>query len=555
MPRITVCLPGRPQQSFDCAAGENLYRTLAARRLMDAPCGGMGKCGKCRVRLPDSPPPAQPEDRRFFTADELHAGWRLACLHTVEGDITVELPAREAVSDIVSSGLTRPAEGLPVVRKERTAQGGTRLLRLELQALDEPGDTAERLFGIAVDIGTTTIVAALVDLCTGQELLSASCVNSQSVYGQDVMSRIQYAGQPGGAAELRDAVLRDLQSLLGHLYSRNTAGVRPDHVYEIAIAANNTMIHLLLGADPSGMGRTPYRPALHGAQTCPASVLGLPASPACMVYCLPAVSAFVGGDITAGVLTCGLDRTDRTVLFIDIGTNGEIVLSRGGRMYACSCAAGPALEGMNISCGMRAAAGAVEDVHLADRDGTLTAMLTVIGNTAPRGLCGSGLLAAIAQLRAHGIIQPTGRLQTHPLVDVVDGKKRVVLDASAGIILTQNDIRQVQLAKGALLSGIQTMMRFAGIGPSEIDEMLVAGQFGAHLKVESLVGAGIIPAALGPVVRYVGNTSKSGAMLCLLSRDERKRVEDIAGRIDYVELSALDGYEKVFVQAMKFQEE
>ena len=165
MPRITVCLPGRPQQSFDCAAGENLYRTLAARRLMDAPCGGMGKCGKCRVRLPDSPPPAQPEDRRFFTADELNAGWRLACLHTVEGDMTVELPAREAVSDIVSSGLTRPAEGLPVVRKERTAQGGTRLLRSESQALEEPGDTAERLFGIAVGyIGTLIVGKASFNL-------------------------------------------------------------------------------------------------------------------------------------------------------------------------------------------------------------------------------------------------------------------------------------------------------------------------------------------------------------------------------------------------------
>lgn len=552
MPKITLSIPGRPPQSVDCAAGENLYRALAAHHLMDAPCGGMGKCGKCRVRLPEAPPSPLAEEVHFFTAEELAAGWRLACLHTVECDTAAELPAQEAVGDIVSSGLTRPAEGQPVVCKERTAHG-TFLLRGGEKVLTEPGDTAARLYGVAVDIGTTTVVAALIDLYTGQELASASCINSQSVYGQDVMSRIQHAGRPGGGTDLQNAILNDLRALLAHLYTHSEAG--PDDVYEIAVAANNTMIHLLLGADPSGMGRTPYRPALCGPQTRTAAELGLPASPACLVFCLPAVSAFVGGDITAGVLACGLDRTDKTVLFIDIGTNGEIVLSRGGSLFACSCAAGPALEGMNIRCGMRAAAGAVEDVQLSERDGTLVPALSVIGQSAPRGLCGSGLLAAIAQLRARQIIQPNGRLGAHPLVEIAGGKKRVVLDAPSGLVLTQNDIRQVQLAKGALLSGIRTMMRFAGIGPPDIDEMLVAGQFGAHLKVGSLVGAGIIPAALGPAVRYVGNTSKSGAELCLLSRDERRRAEEIAGRVRYVELSALDGYEKVFVQSMRFEEE
>ncbi len=553
MPRISVYRPGQNPQGVDCPPGQSLYRALADAGLMDAPCNGMGKCGKCRVRILENPPDVQGDEESFFTQDALHDGWRLACLHTVCGGMAVELTAQETVGGIVSGGLLRPCEGRPLLRKRLTPQGNTELLRAGQVVCTEPGDTTYKLFGAAVDIGTTTVVATLVDLRTGGEVYSASRVNSQKAFGQDVMTRIQHAAQPGGADALQRAVLQDLRELLGHLYARNPAGAGPDDVYEITIGANNTMIHLLLHADPAGMGRTPYHPALRGAQTCAAADLDLPASRACQVYCLPAVSAFVGGDITAGVLACSLEKTDKTALFIDIGTNGEMVLSRSGGLCACSCAAGPALEGMNISCGMRAADGAVEDVELSGQDGDLYARLAVIGDSAPRGLCGSGLLAAIAGLRRQGVIHPSGRLTPHPMVEAgPDGKKRVVLDAAHGIVLTQNDIRQVQLAKGAILSGIQTMMRFLGISPDDIDEVLVAGQFGAHLKVESLTGAGIIPAELGPKVRYVGNTSKSGALLCLLSRDERARAEEIAGQVDYIELSALEGYEKVFVKAMQF---
>lgn len=551
MPQILVHQPDGQPQTIGCAQGENLYRALASRHLMDAPCGGMGKCGKCRLRLLGDYP-VKPGDVQFFTQAELDAGWRLACLYTVDNDMEVELTAQETVGEIVSGGLMRSGEGAPVVSKRRTESGDTQLLRGGKVVLTEQGDTMSRLYGVAVDIGTTTVVATLVDLRTGKELASASCINSQKIYGQDVMSRIQHASRPEGAAELQSVILQDLRSLLEHLYAHNSAGVGPDEVYEITVAANNTMVHLLLLANPSGMGRTPYHPTLQGGQLRTAAELHLPASAACSVYCLPAVSAFVGGDITAGVLTCSLEQTNQTVLFIDIGTNGELVLSRGGEMYACSCAAGPALEGMNISCGMRAAVGAVEDVSLDDAGEMPGVRLAVIGNAQPRGLCGSGILSAVAQLRGRDIIQRTGRLGDHPLVEKADGKKRVVLDRANGIVLTQNDIRQVQLAKGAILSGIQTMMRFADIGPCDIDEVLVAGQFGAHLKVESLVGSGIIPEELGPAVRYVGNTSKSGAVLCLLSQAERQKADHIAGRIEYIELSALEGYEKVFVQAMQF---
>ncbi len=553
MPRISVCRAGQKPQTLDCPPGQSLYRALADAGLMDAPCNGMGKCGKCRVHILESSPAVQMGEDGFFTQDELLCGWRLACLHTVAGDVTVELAAQEKVSGIVSGGLLRPCVGPPLLSKRPTLQGDTEVLRAGQVVCTEPGDTSKRLYGAAIDIGTTTVVATLVDLRTGEEVASASCVNSQKAFGQDVMTRIQHAAQPGGANALQGAILQDLRDLLGHLYAHNPAGVGPADLYEMTIGANNTMIHLLLHADPAGMGRTPYQPSLHGAQTRTAAQLGLPAADACQVYCLPAVSAFVGGDITAGVLACALEKNDKTVLFIDIGTNGEMVLSRGSHLCACSCAAGPALEGMNIRCGMRAADGAVEDVELSGQDGDLRARLTVIGDAAPRGLCGSGLLSAIARLRGQGVIHPSGRLISHPLVQTgPDGKKRVVLDAAHGIVLTQNDIRQVQLAKGAILSGIQTMMRFSGVTPYGIDEVLVAGQFGAHLKVESLTGAGIIPAELGPKVRYVGNTSKSGALLCLLSQDERKRAEEIAGRVDYIELSSLEGYEKVFVKAMQF---
>lgn len=531
-----------------------LYHALAEEHLMDAPCGGRGRCGKCRILVQEGNVPANAEDRQFFTEEELDEGWRLACMHTVQGDLTLRLPPRESVGSIVSDGYLREFSFAPVIAKCLNPQGDTEVFSGEIVLATEPGDTRDRLYGIAVDLGTTTVVATLVDLRNGKELGSVSCLNGQKAFGQDVITRIHYAmTQPKGTRILQQVILRDLCRLLNGLLAADGRNLRPDDIYAVTVGGNNTMIHLLVGRDPSSMGQVPYRPSFTGALTISGTELELPVSPLCQVYCLPAVSAYVGGDITAGVLDCDLTgRTDKNILFIDIGTNGEMVLSRRGKLCACSCAAGPALEGMNISCGVRASRGAIEDVRITMDGETPAVTCATIGDAPAVGLCGSGLLSAIAELRRAGLIHKTGRLQDSPLTERIGGKKSFVLDAAHNIRLTQQDIRQVQLAKGAILSGIQAMMEHNGITAAEIDEVLVAGQFGTHLKADSLIGAGLIPAELEHVVRYVGNTSKSGAYLTLLSQAERQKAEAIAKQIEYIELSTLENYDQKFVAAINF---
>lgn len=541
---------------LQCEAGANLYTLLAEHGLMDAPCGGVACCGKCKTKILGEPFALTDDEAEFLTEAEAAEGWRLACVHTVQNDLRIELPPKEVVAEISCKGYLRDFDPDVNVVKRLNAEGDTEVIISGETVTVETGDTTQKLFGIAIDIGTTTVVASLVDLHDGKELLSMSCLNSQKVFGQDVITRINFAAtHENGTWAQQQTIIKDLQHLINGIYDEynKTGEIAPEDVYEVTVGANNTMIHLLLGVDPTPMGTAPYLPAVSGAQLVSgAADLKLPVNPLCKVYCLPAVSAFVGGDITAGVLACGIHKQRNNVLFIDIGTNGEMVLSHGGKMCGCSCAAGPALEGMNISSGVRAGSGAIEDVRISGEGEETKVELFVIGDCAPTGLCGSGILAVVAELHRSGILHKSGRLNPHPLVEKVEGKKRFCLDKQHGIYITQNDIRQVQLAKGAILSGIQTMLEYNGMADDDIDEVVVAGQFGAHLKAESLTGAGLIPADLEDRVRYVGNTSKAGAYLCLMAKHERDALEEITENIDYIELSALEGYDTVFVKAMNF---
>lgn len=480
------------------AAGANLYQLLAAEGVLDAPCGGRGTCGKCAV---------------LIDGEE-----RLACSYSLQHDISVLLPPQNAPQEIAAAGYLKPfsPDAFP------------------------PGS-----YGVAVDIGTTTVVAALYDLAQGREAATLSCLNSQKAFGQDVISRINYALEhQQGLQELQALICADLRQLISGLLRQ--ARLEPEALRLIVIAANTTMVHLLAGIDPSSLAAAPYRPAFSGALHLDAAALGLGAD--CPVYCLPAVAAFVGGDITAGLLACDAANWPGKTLFIDIGTNGEIVLAAGGRLFACSCAAGPALEGMNISCGMRAAAGAIESVRIAA--GQIA--VETIGGAEPRGLCGSGLLSAIAALRGAGVIDRRGRLTEHPLVIRSEGKKQVPLAGS--VYLSQGDIRQVQLSKGAILSGVLTLLEAAGIDIEQLERVLIAGQFGLHLTPDSIIGSGLLPRSCGGKITYVGNTAKSGAALCLLAAAERRNGERLAGAVDYLELSALDGYQQRFIDCLGFEE-
>lgn len=508
--------------AWDAPEGASLYEQLARRGLMEGPCGGHGRCGKCRVRVL-TPYPAAAEEQRFFTERELADGWRLACLHTVEGDMTIALPEARAAGSVLSQGLHRTVE-----------------------------TDGEDGFGVAVDIGTTTVAACLVRLSDGQRLADAACLNSQRAFGQDVITRIDYAMREGeGLDRMQAAILSDLRMLTAELLEK--AGLSPLDIRRYAVAANNVMTHIFGGKDPSSLAAYPFSPAFTGALKMGAAELGLAGAADAAVRCLPAVSSYVGGDITAGMLTCEIGKQSGNVLFLDIGTNGEMVLSREGTLYSCSCAAGPALEGMDIRCGMRAADGAIEDAQVVWREGVPGWRLQTIGGSAPQGLCGSGLLSAVTELVDCGAVNKTGRLQLHPLVTADGPRRRCVLDKENGVLLTQQDIRQVQLAKGAILAGVEILLQQAGLTASALDRVLVAGQFGAHLTPRSLVGAGLLPQEVREKIEYVGNTALTGAVLCLLSEKERHAAEALAGKVRYLELSAWPDYEKHLMQAMSFR--
>lgn len=557
MPKITIKTIDSTITVYECPAGENLYHFMAGQKLLDAPCGGVGCCGKCKVKLLAGTVFPEAAEKEHLSQEEIAAGWRLACLHTVQSDISLEPAPEEVVSEIISNGYLKEFVKMPRISKQRDEKGNTLLLADSEIIGKEAGDTRNKLFGLAIDVGTTTVVAALIDLKSGREVASMSCLNGQKKFGQDVITRINYAmTHESGTVVQQNAILEDIERLIQGIVAQcsTTQALSATDIYEITVGGNATMIHLLAGIDPASMGVAPYTPGFRGPLVMNAvRDMNLPVSEFCSVYCLPAVSAFVGGDITAGVLACSIQKQIRNIIFIDIGTNGEMVLSKGGKLTACSCAAGPALEGMNISCGMRAANGAIEDVQLEGTGDEVQVKLTVIGAEKPKGLCGSGLLSVVAELNRAGIIQKSGRLTDHPLVEKVAGKKHFIIDRENGIYLTQQDIRQVQLAKGAILSGIQAMVQANEMSFDQIAEVMVAGQFGANLKAESLAGAGLIPYELEEVVTYVGNTSKSGAYLCLMSTAERTAGERIVDEISYIELSSLDGYETLFVKAMEFK--
>lgn len=591
--------------SLPVAPGETLLTALRGAGLeVNAACGGRGTCGKCKVRVTSGTVnPVSEAERRFLSEGELAGGVRLACLVRPEGEAGVRLlGAEEKGHPILTDGFVPDFVFDPVLRREtvllepasleaplsldeRLARAagleevplavlrrlpfeGTRLSLLthdgEFLTAEPEGDRGtEGVFAAAVDIGTTTVVVSLIDMETGRELGSASAVNPQKEHGQDVLTRITWVQEAGMEAveRMQREIVLELEGLLLSLCEAHS--VSPLRVFQLNVGANATMTHLLLGVDPRSIGLSPYAPQLRHRRYERASDLGFTRiHPDARVLCLPQISSFVGGDIVAGIVTADLTEAQDNVLFIDIGTNGEMVLSRKGEIFAASCAAGPALEGMNISCGTRAQEGAVEEAAL--RDGRLS--LSVIGKNTkkPLGLCGSGILAVVREFLAAGLITKRGNIakpeevspELRRFIGESEGKRTLVLGEDApSLALTQRDVRQIQLAKGAILSGALCLIAAAGLTPEAVDRVVIAGQFGRHLAPESLVGAGLIPASLGDRIRYIGNSSRTGAYLSLVSREHHRRMtRDIRG-VRYIELSVLPGYERIFAEALLFDKQ
>lgn len=575
---------------------------------LDTPCGGEGTCGKCRVQIVRGACEPTPADEAMFTGSELGDGWRLACQTNICGECVVHVPDSSLFASyhqiLAEAQGGRADDVQPAVRKiyvelasptlddntpdldrlerkvGRLKVGLDLLVRLPqtLRECDfkgtavladhhlidfEPGDTTDRCCGAAFDVGTTTLVGSLLNLRTGCESAIVSRMNPQVNLGDDVLSRIKHSAAPGGLAELNGLIARAMDEMLGELCAE--ASVDRRDVYEIAFSGNTTMEHLLCGIEVSQLGRIPFVPAHSRGLILPASDLGLNVHPLGSAYVFPVVGGFVGGDAVAGMLATRLGDQEGPVLMVDIGTNGEIVLGFDGQLWAASTAAGPAFEGARISCGMRATRGAIEKVLL---DGDVHC--STIGDAPAVGVCGSGLIDAAAELLNNGLITREGRLLPPEELPAAlpdplrrrarrngDGQVEFVLwqDDANTVALTERDIRELQLACGAIRAGIVILLKQAHLTSADLKRVLIAGGFGSFIRRNHAQRIGLLPPDIHHErINYVGNASLNGARWALVSAGARKHAEALAARTRHVELSQDPDFQTEFAEGMIFPE-
>lgn len=514
---FTVRAAGR---AIQVEPGTRLSQALnAAEVFVETPCGNRGYCRKCAVKVTAGSPAPTPADLDQLSPEELELGYRLSCQLTVQSDLEVAIvPA--AMADVKKAAMGRLSGPVAIDPWAPLLPSG-------------------RSVGLALDVGTTSMVGALLDLRTGEELAAESRPNPQAIHGADLMSRLSYATSAESAArELQTLVTGAARQMLERL--RSKAGVKPHEVTVATLVGNTAMHHLFLGFDVAGLALAPYSPAQ--TEGCMVRLPGLPP-----IYALPNIAGFVGADAVAAGLAAGIDQDgpdpaqSATRLVVDIGTNGEMLLRHRGAIYACSAPAGPAFEGGEISQGMRANPGAIEAVTVAP-DGALTT--TVIPGAPAKGICGSGLLDAVAALQKAGLMDWTGRLTTGPAVAL-----------APGVALTQKDVRALQLAKGAIRSGIDLLLQVAGITPDQLDEILLAGAFGNYLRRESAIAIGLLPPVSPHKVRPIGNAAAAGAKLALLSRSGRARAEALAKAAHHIDLATHPDFEEIFMTALNFPRE
>jgi len=578
---------------------------------IDSTCGGHGTCKKCRIRIADDPPAPSSLDVRAYTAQEIKDGWRLACRTAATRDIQVEVPPLTTRPKAATVGVGRQVILRPAVQKRYLelaepsladqASDAERVLaqlddlepRIELAVLRtlgrtlreadyqvtavvvddvliavEPGDTTGRRFGIAFDLGTTTVVATLLDLSTGTPVAVESTLNRQQPFGADVITRISATMMdPGALDKLQNLAIQTLAELAQAVCA--LGGVQPHEVYEVAVAGNATMTHLVLGIDPEPLGVAPFILSTRLFPEVLAADLGLAGAVHSRgrAVVFPAFGAYVGGDITAGLLASGMDRDARVRLFVDIGTNCEIVLGNREWLLATAAPAGPAFEGAAIRCGMRAADGAIEVVTMTP--GNLT--LKVIGDAEPQGLCGSGLVDAVTGLVQVGLLDSSGRFVSEDSAREVApglagrltriGQERVFVlhwrgtgapAAEDSIYLSQRDVRELQFAKAAIATGWQLLLEEAGLEAADVKQVLLAGSFGSYLSPASAIRIGLVPKV--PVMRVVsaGNVAGEGAKMALLSLRERAGALALLEEVRYVELSDHADFNDRFVGQLPF---
>jgi uncharacterized 2Fe-2S/4Fe-4S cluster protein (DUF4445 family) len=578
------------------------------------PCGGQGRCGRCAVIIEGAGVRRRSTIR--LSPEDVDAGYALACQTVIEADITVSIPEQERVERRIVTGRSARIVELPFAYDPATMQP-VRIARLHLHppSLDDNVDDLGRLehglselgithielplpllrslgdklrqaewapwvafeeigeegtgrarlmeisdqafepLGLAIDIGTTTITLYLVNLSSGEVLSTEAEYNGQIAFGEDVISRIVYATKGDGLSQLSARVRETIHELLTRVQKRT--GISQEHILKVLVAGNTTMIHLFLGLPPETIRLTPYIPAANRVPPYSASELGIEAHPLASVECLPGVASYVGADITAGVLSSGLVECEDLTLFIDVGTNGEMVLGTRDWMVTCACSAGPAFEGAGVVDGMRATKGAIEEVWI--HSDTHEPTYRVIGGGKPRGICGSGLISLMAELFVTGAIDRGGRvnlsLDTPRVRTGNHGPEFVVVwadetETGRDIVLTNVDVENLMRAKAAIYAGYHVLARSVGVELEDIQQFLIGGSFGQYVNVEKAIQIGLLPDLPWDRFEFLGNTSVQGTYMALISRQAHDQVVKVSQGMTYIELSADNTFFDAFTGAL-----
>lgn len=465
---------------------------------ISAPCGGNGKCGKCKVKLISGNVGDLKRDSK---------GMIKSCQVVVAEDLIIEIP------NIVSNEISLS------------------------DTYEQPTENAE--LGVALDIGTTTLAAGLVDLKSGNVYKKATCLNPQSIFGSDVLSRITASGN-GHLLDLQKLIIHKIADILNAFGSDNSHKIK-----KMTVAANTTMLHLLIGADPTPMGIYPFTPTFTNIQHIKGEKLGLNVY---NITLLPSISAYVGADISAGILATNLQNAEDTVLFVDIGTNGEMVLSHKSKIYVASTAAGPAIEGASMECGLGGVSGAVNRVFL--RGGKFG--FTTVDNLPPKGICGSGYVDLIALLLKENLIDEYGGWNLNSSSSIREKLKNDRFYLTNDVFLSLQDIHEFQLAKAAISAGINTLMRYCGVETKNVNRVYLAGGMGYYINTHSAYATGLLPKNLSFKTKAVGNTSLKGAEICLLEPNKYKKLEEITQNAQVVELSLSGHFQREYTSNLMF---
>lgn len=583
-----------------------------AEIVLSSICGGRGKCGKCKIKILNKDIPFTKNEDMYLTTKEKEKNIHLACQVHIDNELEVLIPESltdanfkiltdEFVTDfeiddhlkkiyveIKAADIHHPIDDLNNLKNYLFDNPENVTFSIPLFILQnlstflrknnykitfvlsknrlinlEPGETTERLYGLAFDLGTTTIAGSLIDMKTGKSLAVGSRTNPQSIHGADVISRVNYsANEAGGLSKLQKMVVEAFNEIIEDLTEK--AGVSFREIYEMTVAGNTIMNHIFVGANPQYIGESPYIPTFLEPQTFTAEELGLTLLPNMPVMILPNISGYIGGDISGFILSANLHKTEKITLGIDIGTNGEIVLGSKQKLVCCSAAAGPAFEGGHISCGMRAMTGAIEKV-IFDAEGIF---YSIIGEGEPKGVCGTGLIDLLAEMIKFGVVDTTGKIKTASECEGKWYRDRIIEDENGtgfivvpvaessgdeAIIITQKDIRELQLAKAAMAAGIKILLNELQINKEQIEEVLIAGAFGNYINKYNAQIMGLIPDNIpGDRINFVGNAASSGAKKYLLSESARQEAREIISFVQYIELSKRQGFQDEFTEAMFF---